>query len=461
MSGFQLGVSGIVRGMMAVGVLVAGTNTAFAQATAPATTSSVKSVAVAAAPAAKIDDSFKPGDAKSDKSRTRFVIGLDKAVDVKLSALANPSRIVVDLPDVRMQLPPEASVNQGGLVKSFTGGMSAPGRNRVVINVDVPVVIESHRIEAAKDGKSHRLILDIVAIDTKAAPKKSAGLVPAFALGAVGLGGGLGGGGAAPAVNAAPGLQPPLPKPAVRPSDSAKTAAKQIVVIDPGHGGKDSGASKFGAVEKNVVLAFSLALRDKLTATGRYKVLMTRDDDTFVPLDRRREFAEEHKAGLFIAVHADDSGGGSRARGATIYSLRDAVAKDLQRSAKGQVNENLLSAKDLASLPKNDQDVGTVKGILAEFAQRDVELNTNRTGLFARSVIDTMGSSTNMMSNPDRSAAFRVLKSATVPAVLIELAYVSNQQDAANLKSDAWRDKVATSITAAVENYFSNQLARM
>jgi N-acetylmuramoyl-L-alanine amidase len=140
--------------------------------------------------------------------------------------------------------------------------------------------------------------------------------------------------------------------------------------------------------------------------------------------------------------------------------VRDTVAKDLQRSAKGHASDNLIAAKDEAQIKQaNAEQLGTVKGILGDLAQREVSVNTQSTGMFAKSVIETMGETTSMQSNPDRSAAFRVLKSASVPAVLIELAYVSNQQDAANLKSDAWRDKVSASITTAVENYFSNQNA--
>jgi N-acetylmuramoyl-L-alanine amidase len=384
---------------------------------------------------------------RPDKTRTRFVIGLEKPTEFQISTLANPNRVVVDLPDVRMQLPPETSANQSGLVKSFYGGLSAPGKTKVVITVDGPVVVESQKIETSKDGKTHRLVLELAAFDAKSQPKKTAAVAtagaaiaaPTFALGAT-------------------GMAPPMPKQAVRPSVAATKAYKPIIVIDPGHGGHDSGASKFGTIEKNVVLAFSLALRDKLNATGRYIVKMTRDNDSFVDLDKRREFAEQNKANLFIAVHADYAG--AKARGATIYSLRDTVAKDLQRSAKGHASDNLIAAKDEDKIKQaNAEQLGTVKGILGDLAQREVSVNKESTGMFAKSVIETMGETTSMQSNPDRSAAFRVLKSASVPAVLIELAYVSNQQDAANLKSDAWRDKVSASITTAVENYFSNQNA--
>ena len=210
-------------------------------------------------------------------------------------------------------------------------------------------------------------------------------------------------------------------------------------------------------MEKEVVLAFALALRERLTATGRYKVLMTRDTDTFIPLDDRRAFGENNKAALFIAIHADYAG--SQARGATIYSLRDSVANDLKRSAKG--GNITLSDKEMKALPAVEtSDQGAIKGMLSDLAETEVQVNKERTSVFARSVIEYMGASTPMMSNPDRSAAFRVLKTATVPAVLIELAYVSNKEDAARLKSNEWRNKVSTSIVTAVENYFAAQIAR-
>jgi N-acetylmuramoyl-L-alanine amidase len=391
-----------------------------------------------------------PDTVQGDASRTRFVIGLEKATEFQVFSLSNPNRVIVDMPDVRMQLPPQTGDTAVGLVKSFYGGLSAPGKTRVVIAVTAAVVVEKAAIEKSRDGKSHRLVLDIVPVDPtqRAQVRKPLKTTVALAsLGAVGL----------PGAN--PLAQPPLPKPAVRPEIKAAKAFKPVIVIDPGHGGHDPGASKFGTIEKDVVLAFSLMLRDKLNATGRYKVLMTRDTDAFVDLDARRDFGEKNNAALFIAVHADYAG--SQARGATIYSLREEVAKDLKRSAKGEVSANVLSASELAAVKKHDGDASMVKNILADLAEREVEVNKERTNMFARSVIEYMGGSTSLQNNPDRSAAFRVLKTARVPAVLIELAYVTNRQDAANLKSDQWRDKVSASITTAVENYFSNQVARL
>jgi N-acetylmuramoyl-L-alanine amidase len=374
-----------------------------------------------------------------DHTRTRFVIGLERATEFQVFSLANPNRVIVELPDLKLQLPQINGDAPVGLVSSFRGGLSAPGKMRIVIDVTSPVVVEKATIEKAKDANhSARLILEIVPVDANKQAKKP--LPGAAALGAV-------------------GVQPPVPRPAHRPSANATNVYKPIIVIDPGHGGHDSGASKFGTVEKDVVLAFSLKLRDKLQASGRYKVLMTRDSDAFIELDERRDFADRSKAALFIAVHADYAS--SSARGATIYSLRDSVANELQRAAKGQMSAEVLSKKEIENVKAIDTDVGAVKSFLTDLALKELAVNKERTKSFAGAVVETMGASTNMMNNPDREAGFRVLKSAKMPSVLIELAYVSNRADAANLKSDGWREKVTGSIMTAVDNYFSYSSSRL
>ena len=390
-------------------------------------------------------------DTPAEKTnRTKFIIGLERHVDFQVFALTNPNRVFVELPDVKLQLPPLPGDTPVGLVKTFRGGTSAPGKARIVIDVTGAVVVEKAVIEKSQDGRSTRLIIDLVSagsIDQSAPDLKTAETKrPAPLAGASGLG--------------ATDLQPPMPKPAMSPTMRAASMYRPVIVIDPGHGGDDTGAQKNGAVEKNVVLAFSLKLRDKLNATGRYKVLLTRETDTFIELNERREFAERHQAALFIAVHADYTGRAS-ARGATIYSLRENVANELKRSAQGQVSENVLSAQELAAVQKVEADVGAIRAILSDLAKREVEATKDRTSVFARSVVSYMGETTNMMDNPDRSAAFVVLKSAKVPSVLIELGFVTNETDAQLLKSDSWREKVSGSILTAIENYFSHQSVRL
>lgn len=381
-----------------------------------------------------------PAPATPPSSTTRFVVGLDRKVEYQVFSLSNPNRVVVELPDVKLHLPDHSDSNVG-LVRSFRGGLAAPGKTRVVIDVTQPVVVESASIEKDKSG-AWRLALDILPVDAalKAGIKKGA-LSPAPS--------GLG----------ASGLQPPTPKRAQSPKARAAKAFKPIIVLDPGHGGMDSGATKFGTIEKHVVLAFSHVLREQLEATGRYKVIMTRDKDIFVELDERLAFGERNKANLFIAIHADYAG--TKARGATIFTLRDGVAKDLERSAANSAGDKVMSEKDINTVKQSSGDVDTVRNILADLAERDVRRTHDRTSIFAKAVIENMGESTPMRHDPDQQAAFRVLKTAQFPSVLIELGYVSNRQDSNNLKSDEWRERVSESIVSAIDNYFGNQLARL
>jgi len=387
-------------------------------------------------------DAEEAAASKPNRNRTRFIIGLERAVDFQVFALTNPNRVFVDLPDVKLQLPALPSEAPVGLVKFFRGGLSAPGKARVVIDVTGPVIIERSSIE--KDGKAARLVLEMAAAesgDANGQDGRSSGSIAApYALGAA-------------------GLQPPVPKPALSPRARAEAMYRPVIVIDPGHGGDDTGATRHGTVEKDVVLAFSLKLRDKLQSTGRYKVLLTRETDTFVELNARREFAERQLASLFVAVHADYAQ--SNARGATIYSLRDSVASSLQRSARGEVSEHVLSDQEITALKNSDGDVSAVKAILSDLARREVDMTRDRTSVLVKSVIEFMGESTGLKDNPDRSAAFVVLKSAKVPSILIELGYVTNEADAQLLKSERWREKVSSSIVTAIENYFSHQLARL
>jgi N-acetylmuramoyl-L-alanine amidase len=381
-----------------------------------------------------------PAAAEEKPPITRFVIALERAADFKVSTLTNPNRVVVELHTVKCELPPQPAEPRG-VIRSFRGGLSGPGRSKVEIEVTMPVVIERQEIE--RDGKNHRLVLEIspLVLDKAAQQAGRKSLPPAHMLGAS-------------------AVQPPIPEPASKARGKTGQFYKPIIVIDPGHGGDDSGAVKNGIVEKDAVLAFSKALRDRLNARGRYRVLMTRETDVFVPLDERRRFAEKHGAQLFIAVHADYAG--SHARGATIYSLRESTANALRRSAKSEVSETLLSNPALLTmLPKAPDEAAPVKAILAELAQREVETTRDSTSLFATKVIEYMGSSTSLRENADREANFAVLKTAKVPAVLIELAYVTNAQDAQNLKSQSWREKVSESIATAIDDYFTDQLARL
>lgn len=369
--------------------------------------------------------------------RTRLVIGLEKEAEFEVFSLVKPNRVVLELPTMRMSVPAIQDNVKGSLIKNVRGGASGKGRTRIVVNVAAPVVVEHAYVAPASGGNPAQLRMDIV----PAKQRSDSAQRPDFKVRSASLGGF--------------GLQPPVPRHAANPREQREQAFKPIIVVDPGHGGYDSGAKKYGVQEKNVVLAFARMLRDKLVATGRYKVLMTRDTDQFVTLGNRRKFAERHKANLFISVHADYAS--SKASGATIYSLRQRVARRLKKSAKKRVARNVLSKAELSAIHK--ASVGSasmVKNMLADLAQREVNKTDFNTNMFSETVIKHMGKSTDMRQRPHQSAAFKVLKTATMPAVLIELAYVSNRRDARRLQSKTWRNKVSSSIARAVDNYFEN-----
>jgi N-acetylmuramoyl-L-alanine amidase len=377
--------------------------------------------------------------------KTRFVIALERKVHYQIQSLPNPNRVIIDLPTVKLQLPPSLTGKPVGIVSGFRAGLGAPGKMRVVINVTEPVVVDKSEILGGGGSGPVLLSLEISPAATDMASLLQAAVaMPSSVVQRASISG---------------AIQPPIPQPAERPGKHPVNSYKPLIVLDPGHGGHDSGASRNGIVEKDVVLAFALTLRDQLRASGRYRVAMTRDDDTFVPLEERREFAEERKAALFIAIHADYAS--ARARGATIYSLRESVANNLAASARRESANEALSDTELAALKGIGRQGMAVKSILADLVGREVESTRDRTNMFARAVIENMGRSTNLNENPDRNAAFQVLKTAKVPAVLIELAYVTNRADAAQLRSETWRSNVSRSIRSAIDNYFSHQAARL
>lgn len=396
------------------------------------------------------------GSAEPADARTRFVIAVERAVNFQVQALTNPNRVTVDMDAVKLLLPPRPQTPVG-VIQDFRGGIAGNGRARVVIDVVEPVVID--RAEAVRNPQTGReeIVLDILPVRAMAARERKIAAMRAKAMGAGITGAGTTGGRAVAVTRTA--VQPPLPRVAPKPAELTNSASKPLIVIDPGHGGIDSGAMKWGTQEKDVVLNFGLELRRQLLESGRYRVKMTRETDVFIKLGDRRAFAERHGAALFISVHADYAT--SSARGATIYSLRESVASRLKRAARSEVKADVLTRGEAAKIASAKADVSMIRRILADLAQRDVDNTRDRTRIFTNNVIRTMSDATRMRRRPDQQAAFKVLKTAKVPSVLIELAFVSNKRDAALLRSKKWRRRVAGSITDAVDNYFSHQVVRL
>jgi len=223
-------------------------------------------------------------------------------------------------------------------------------------------------------------------------------------------------------------------------------------VIDPGHGGPDNGTQADGQNEKSLVLAFGLALRDRIEKTGKYRVIMTRTDDTFIPLNDRVKIARSQSAALFVSIHADFlPHREGDVQGATIYTVSDRASDaEAERLAEAENKADAIGGVNLTEEPTDVAD------ILIDLAQRETRTFSNR---FARLLAGEMKNATRMYKHPLKSAGFRVLKAPDVPSVLVELGYVSNKSDLEHLVSENWRSKTVGSMAQAIDAFFAKRLA--
>jgi N-acetylmuramoyl-L-alanine amidase len=233
-----------------------------------------------------------------------------------------------------------------------------------------------------------------------------------------------------------------LPKP-TRPVaiTQARVPGRPLVVIDPGHGGRDPGASGVagGVREKDVTLTLARELRDRLAKGGRVRVALTHDGDATLALDDRSAIARQLGAALFVSIHAD-SASNPEARGATIYSLSDIASDaDAARLAAAQEanGEAISSATD-----------GSVRAILADLATQDIMESSAE---FAGRLLRKAQGRVELRPDPHRFAAFRVLRRADAPAVLFEAGYLSNVEDEAILTDPARRARIVAALADAIE----------
>jgi N-acetylmuramoyl-L-alanine amidase len=228
---------------------------------------------------------------------------------------------------------------------------------------------------------------------------------------------------------------------------------RPIIVLDPGHGGIDNGAvAGNGTMEKDIVLEFTTALRDQLEQSGKYRVVMTRTDDTFIPLVDRVRMARIRQAALFVSIHADAiAKSEGEAQGATVYTLSE-TASDAEagRLAESENRADVIAGIDMSHEP------GDVADILIDLAQRETKAFSLH---FAKALLGDMKKVARMHKIPMKSAGFKVLKAPDVPSVLIELGYVSSKDDLKLLTSGTWQAKTAGAIGRAIDNFFSTRLA--
>ena len=343
--------------------------------------------------------------------------------------LADPYRVVIDLPDVVFRLPKGTGQDGKGLVSAFRYGLLAEGKARIVMDTTKPVLIAKAAMTAGKD-RTVRLAVEL----TPTTPA-------AF---------GAGTGERAPQ---GPPLKPEIYE---EHAEKPKNRAKPVILIDPGHGGIDPGAmSSDGLSEKTVVLAVAQRLKDRLSQGGRYDVYMTRTRDVFISLDGRLRRSRKLAADLFISLHADSiAQNADTVRGATVYTLSERASDEEARlMAEKENNSDAIAGLTTAKF----EEEGQVRNILIDLLKRE-------TANFSADFSNTLGEEDDQdglarRAIPQRSAAFKVLRQADTPSVLIELGYMSHAEDEKLLNSPAWQDRVATSISGAVDAYFGKRTA--
>lgn len=345
-----------------------------------------------------------------DRVETRVVIDLDRAAAGKLiSDGMTDQRLVIALPNVMVSGDLQGAGQ--GLVKRWLIDEAAGGA-RLRLDLAGKVEVRRRFLLPPGDGATaYRYVIDLKAVDGVAAS--------------------------------------PAPRLALTPTPvkAAPLRLKKVVVIDAGHGGKDSGALGANVHEKEVTLAAAKALKERLERTGRFQVVLTRETDTFVPLESRVQIARRADADLFISMHAD-SGPDATTRGASVYTLSE---KGADRVGRVLEKDDWLMK---ANLPGRDR---AVSQILLDLSQRATK---NRSAAFAQLLLANVGEETALLRRSHRDAGFIVLLAPDVPAVLLEMGFITNPEDEAFLTSKASRARLVDAVADSIEAYFSSGLRK-
>lgn len=356
---------------------------------------------------------------------TRFVLDVSEPVEFRIFSLADPYRVVIDFPELSWQVPAKKGAAGAGLVKGYRAGLFKPGTWRIVLDAAAPVRVRKTFVLKPAEGHPYRFVLDLEKVSratflaaVKAARKQAA--APA---------------GPGPAVS-----EPPPPAP-------AKPPGKRIVVLDPGHGGVDPGATgRNGTIEKRITLAMAREVKRQLEATGRYKVVLTRDRDIFMRLRARLAVARRVGADLFLSLHADTIAN-HKVRGLSVYTLSEKASdKEAAQLAAHANKSDLIAGIDLTN--ENPE----VMNILIDLAQRET---MNLSANFAQLLIEELRRDVKLLRKSHRFAGFAVLKAPDVPSALLELGYLSNRREEKQLRDPAYRARLGAALIKSVDRYFS------
>lgn len=357
----------------------------------------------------------------------RIVFDADRKFDYKVFLLNEPKRLVIDTFDVKVSPEIEKYVDKNNLVTKTRLGSVGTDGIRIVFDLQKPAIVKKAFMLAPKSNFGWRFVIDVSIASEREFSSKV---------------------GSKYALSNENSFAGSYSSSSSKSSSKAKTVnKKKIIVLDPGHGGKDPGAIGYsGVYEKNITLAMAKELKVILEKEG-YKVHLTRSTDIFIPLRDRVKIARKYNADLFMSIHADSAVNRS-AKGLSVYTLSE-TASDKEAAALAE-RENKADVVAGLNLLEHSKEVSD---ILINLAQRET---MNRSSEFASFMVQEMRKSVKLRDNTHRFAGFAVLKAPDVPSVLLEMGYLSNRTEERLLKQKDYRRKLAVSTSKAVEKYFDN-----
>ncbi len=351
-----------------------------------------------------------------DQQQTRLVLELNRSTHGRVVVQGDGNRLILALPglDVSGALDGDGQ----GLVRAWSLDRIA-GSTAIQLSLTRPAQIARRFLLAPSEGSpNYRYVVDLVATGPVTPPS----IMPGFG----------------PTRSLAPARMEQV-------ADVQSLHIRKVVVIDAGHGGKDPGALGGDSHEKDLTLAAAKALKKRLERDGRYTVVLTRTRDEFVPLETRVQIARHADADLFISLHAD-AGADPSTRGATVYTLSD---KGADRAARNVMNRENWFLN--VSLPGRDR---AVNQILLDLTQRATK---NQSSSFAEMLVDEVGGQTVMLQHSHRDAGYVVLLAPDLPAVLLEMGFITNPADESTLASAGSRTRLMGAVGDAIDEYFAQQ----
>lgn len=353
-----------------------------------------------------------------NKGKTRVVLDLTKSVPYSAFLLANPYRLVIDLPELGWGVDSDVGEKGRGVVAGMRYGLFRAGNSRVVVDLKGPVKIVAH----AELAKPDRLMFDLAPVSRSQYAAQSVALN---------------------------GWKPPSAAATPVPMAKPEGDSRRVVIIDAGHGGVDPGAVRGKTDEKNITLAVAQEVARQLQASKRYRVVMTRDRDIFLELRERVKVAQQNNGDIFVSLHADTHPDRST-RGASIYTLSERASdREAARLAAKENMGDIIGGIDLS--PYSPETGGILLDLTRRRTMEESAVFANMLmGEFRKNRINMQRHKTH------RYAGFAVLKAPDIPSVLVEMGYLSNGRDKRMLLSQSFRKKVGKAILASLDDYFKH-----